>query len=56
MYHRIDEEEDNPHAGGEYIECLGCKASTSIMFPRMDSVYELVCEKWNNRAKSKRNK
>jgi Lar family restriction alleviation protein len=39
----------NPWSGGEFIECTACKASTSIMFPTMDSVKELVIEKWNLR-------
>lgn len=50
-YMVIDEEDDSPHAGGEFIECTKCHASTSVMFPTMDSVYELVIEKWNNRVK-----
>lgn len=40
---------NDPHFGGEYIECIKCKASTSIMFPLMDSIDELLAEKWNNR-------
>lgn len=51
-YMVIDEEDGGPHAGGEYIECTKCKASTSIMFPTMDDVTELVIEKWNSRVKA----
>jgi Lar family restriction alleviation protein len=36
--------------GGECIECIECQASTSVMFPLMDSVKELLYEKWNRRA------
>jgi Lar family restriction alleviation protein len=45
---------DNPWAGGEFIECKRCKASTSLMFPLMDSVKELVIEKWNQRHDGKK--
>ena len=42
----------DPNAGGEFILCTKCNASSSIMFPLMDSVKELVIEKWNNRIES----
>lgn len=44
-----DDEED-PNAGGEYIECSSCGASTTIYFPVKDSVERILMERWNRRA------
>lgn len=50
----IDQEEDPRKAGGEYIECTNCGASTNITIPLMDVVTEIVIEKWNRRTKPKK--
>lgn len=49
-YNVIPEVESEPFAGGEFIDCTKCMASTSIMFPTMDDVTELIIEKWNTRV------
>lgn len=47
------EGEDNPNDGGECIECRKCGASSVVMFPLMDSVKELLVERWNNRVEGR---
>jgi hypothetical protein len=39
----------NSDDGGRFIECGACHASTALMFPLMDSVDDLLREKWNAR-------
>jgi Lar family restriction alleviation protein len=50
-YQIVDSTEDTPNAGGEYIECTKCGASTNLTFPAMDDVKKIVIEKWNRRVK-----
>ena len=46
-FHEIKEGDNE---GSEYIECSQCHASTSLMYPLMDDVKELLAEKWNKRV------
>lgn len=44
---------DGDDASGEFIECIDCHVSTPILFPCMDSVKQLLIEKWNHRQAKK---
>jgi len=35
--------------GGVFLECQGCRASTTMMFPEKCDVRGLLAEKWNKR-------
>lgn len=43
-------DDDTMNAGGRYIECLKCSASSVVMFPLKEGVDLLLAERWNARA------
>lgn len=45
-----DEKDNDPNAGGEFIECTACQLSTFIMFPLKESVKRQLAERWNKRT------
>lgn len=49
-YQQIPGESMNPNAGGCFIECSQCQASTNLLFPLKDDVRCELTERWNRRA------
>lgn len=48
-YYEIQADENTPNAGGEYIECAACGASTVIMFSLKDDARPHLIDRWNCR-------
>ena len=45
---------DIHNEGGQFIACVDCDASSTMMFPLKDSVDDLLGERWNRRALPRR--
>lgn len=41
--------EDDPNAGGEFVDCSQCQASTALVFPLKGDVKRELAERWNRR-------
>jgi Lar family restriction alleviation protein len=50
QFQSIPNEDGNPQAGGEYVECSQCQSCTNLVFPLMDDVKRELAGRWNRRA------
>jgi Lar family restriction alleviation protein len=50
QFQSIPNEDGDPQAGGEYVECSQCQNCTNLVFPLMDDVKRELAERWNRRA------
>ena len=53
QYSEIENDENVPNAGGEYIECIDCGCSTVVMFSVKEDAKTHLIERWNRRTRSK---
>jgi Lar family restriction alleviation protein len=49
QFQSIPNEDGDPQAGGEYVECSQCQSCTNLVFPLMDGVKRQLAERWNRR-------